>query len=126
MNKRLTRHRQTILENMKSRMDHPTAKMVFESLHSSSRLSFATVYNSLEYLVNQGYIKKLDINSDSSRYDAVMSAHAHMVCDHCRTVYDSPGQDAAKILFENITDFQIEDISITIHGKCAACIRLNV
>ena len=30
--KKLTRHRKIILENMQSRKDHPTAKMVYDSV----------------------------------------------------------------------------------------------
>jgi len=68
--KKLTRHRKIILENMQSRKDHPTAKMVYDSIRSNVKsLSFATVYNSLEYLYNNGYIKKLDSFSDSAHYD---------------------------------------------------------
>ena len=63
--KKLTRHRKIILENMQSRKDHPTAKMVYDSVRESvNSLSFATVYNSLEYLFNNGYIKKLDSFSE--------------------------------------------------------------
>lgn len=79
--KKLTLHRKIILENMQSRKDHPTAKMVYDSVRESvNSLSFATVYNSLEYLFNNGYIKKLDSFSESAHYDAILEKHSHLIC----------------------------------------------
>ena len=91
--KNLTRHRKIILENMKSRMDHPTAKMVYDSARNiTDKLSFATVYNSLEYLVESGLIKKLDIDSESARYDAMLESHAHLICKSCGAIMDHPNE----------------------------------
>ena len=43
--KSLTKHRKVILENLKNRYDHPTAKMVYDSARElTEKLSFATVY----------------------------------------------------------------------------------
>lgn len=120
--KNLTRHRKIILENMKSRMDHPTAKMVYDSARSlTDKLSFATVYNSLEYLVEAGLIKKLDIDSESARYDAMLESHAHLICKSCGTVMDHPNQEILNHMKISHFQFHSEDISITIRGNCKEC-----
>lgn len=122
MMKNLTRHRKIILENMKSRMDHPTAKMVYDSARTlTDKLSFATVYNSLEYLVEAGLIKKLDIDSESARYDAMLQNHAHLICKSCGAVMDHPSEELAGHLKVNHFSFHPDDVSITVRGTCLEC-----
>ena len=120
--KNLTRHRKIIFENMKSRMDHPTAKMVYDSARNlTDKLSFATVYNSLEYLVEAGLIKKLDINSESARYDAMLENHAHLICKTCGRVKDYSSKDFINLFKVDNFHFHSDDISITIRGTCTDC-----
>lgn len=120
--KKLTRHRKIILENMQSRKDHPTAKMVYDSVKESvNSLSFATVYNSLEYLFNNGYIKKLDSFSESAHYDAILEKHSHLICKNCRQVIDFRAIDITDKLDELTDKFTPEDIAITIRGICKTC-----
>ncbi|MDX1959840.1 MAG: transcriptional repressor [Leptospiraceae bacterium] len=120
--KNLTRHRKIILENLKSRFDHPTARMVYDSAkNSTDKLSFATVYNSLEFLVEEGLIKKLDIDSESSRYDAMLSTHGHFICKTCEKVFDIESSHLSDHLNLKDFNFSAEDISITIRGVCKDC-----
>jgi Fur family transcriptional regulator, peroxide stress response regulator len=124
--KNLTRHRKIIFENMKSRLDHPTAKMVYDSARNlTDKLSFATVYNSLEYLVEAGLIKKLDINSESARYDAMLENHAHLICKSCGAVKDYVSKDLLNLFKVDNFHFHTDDISITIRGTCSDCKDLN-
>ncbi len=117
--KTLTKHRELILKNLRERRDHPTAKMVFESTRGSvSKMSFATVYNSLEYLVRAGYVRKLNIDSESARYDAVMEPHSHLICTECGKIIDIPslkvvGEDGIQAM-----NFQIEDVTVHVMGRC--------
>ncbi|HMV43928.1 MAG TPA: transcriptional repressor [Leptospiraceae bacterium] len=121
--KKLTRHRKIILENMQSRKDHPTAKMVYDSIRSNVKsLSFATVYNSLEYLYNNGYIKKLDSFSDSAHYDAVLDKHSHLICRHCGKIIDFPNIDITDKLSSLTGIFEAEDVAVTVRGFCQTCL----
>lgn len=121
--KNLTRHRKIILENLKCRMDHPTAKMVYDSArHFTDKLSFATVYNSLEYLVSEGLIKKLDIDAGSARYDAMLDNHMHFICKSCGEVFDLPQVDLSHcILPDDRFSYESSEISVTIRGVCKSC-----
>jgi Fur family peroxide stress response transcriptional regulator len=121
--KKLTRHRQIILDNMQSRKDHPTAKMVYDSIRSNVKsLSFATVYNSLEFLYNNGYIKKLDSFSESAHYDAILEKHSHLICRNCGVVIDFPDIDISDKLTSLAGDFEPEEVAITIRGFCKSCL----
>jgi Fur family peroxide stress response transcriptional regulator len=121
--KNLTRHRKLILENLKNRLDHPTAKMVYDSVRETTeKFSFATVYNSLEYLVSQGFIKKLDIDSGSARYDGMLENHMHFICKKCGEVFDLPQPELSSCLSANQEFFyETKDVSITIRGICKNC-----
>ncbi len=120
--KNLTRHRARILESMKIRKDHPTAKMVFDTMKSETdAISFATVYNTLEYLVDNGLVKKLNIDAESCRYDGCVDNHAHLVCSKCGDVIDIPPVTIAeKIRFDKYK-FVPEEITISIKGRCGYC-----
>jgi len=121
--KNLTRHRKIILENMQARFDHPTAKMVFDSAKTSSgKLSFATVYNSLEYLVSEGLIRKLDIDAESARYDAMLHPHGHLICKQCEKVTDLSSEKFVASFQLDDFSFLPEDVSITIRGVCKTCL----
>lgn len=121
--KTLTKHRKMILENMASRKDHPTAKMVYDSARNfTDKLSFATVYNSLEYLVIQGLIKKLDIDSASARYDATLDSHSHFICRKCENVFDLPSIEITDEQLQILEkDFSPEEVTVTIRGICMNC-----
>lgn len=107
---------------MKNRKDHPTARMVFDTVkEETDRISFATVYNTLEYLVDHGYVKRLNIDSDSCRYDACLDNHAHLLCNECGCVIDVPPLNIAEsIRFEDY-DFFPEEVTISVTGTCGYC-----
>ncbi|MBK8393940.1 MAG: transcriptional repressor [Leptospiraceae bacterium] len=122
--KKLTSHRKIILENMQSRTDHPTAKMVYDSIRENVKsLSFATVYNSLEYLYKNGYIKKVDSFSESAHFDAILEKHSHLICKKCNQIIDYPDIDISDKLISIKDVFAPEDIAITIRGLCKTCVN---
>jgi Fur family peroxide stress response transcriptional regulator len=121
--KTLTKHRDLVFQDLMARKDHPTAKMVFESVKGKAdRISFATVYNSLEYLVVHGMVNKLNIESDSIRYDAFLDNHSHLVCKVCGKVSDIQGLilDSSGVNFDGL-GFQVDRMDIAVIGRCTSC-----
>ncbi len=117
--KTLTKHRELILKNLQERRDHPTAKMLFDGTKDSvKKISFATVYNSLEYLVGSGLVKKLNIDSESARYDAILEAHSHLICSDCGKILDIPALKLEGNGDFSEYNFHAQEISINIVGKC--------
>ncbi|MDF3819186.1 transcriptional repressor [Leptospira sp. 96542] len=120
--KTLTKHRELILNDLSNRHDHPTAKMVFESVKGKAEhISFATVYNSLEYLFQNKYINKLNIESDSVRYDAFLEDHSHLICKDCGMVLDVPPLKLNHNEELESLGFQIKHIDVTVTGICPTC-----
>ncbi|PJZ86416.1 Fur family transcriptional regulator [Leptospira harrisiae] len=120
--KALTKHRELIFNDLKERKDHPTAKMVFESVRGKAdKISFATVYNSLEYLVEHKMVNKLNIESDSVRYDAFLDDHSHLLCSECGNILDvAPLKLSADTDWQGL-GFQVKHVDIVVSGTCSSC-----
>ncbi|MGJ4733973.1 Fur family transcriptional regulator [Leptospira levettii] len=120
--KALTKHRELILQDLKVRHDHPTAKMVFESVRDKAdKISFATVYNSLEYLVGHKLVNKLNIESESVRYDAFLDDHSHLICHSCGTILDVPALKLDESTDWKAMGFVADHIDIVVSGTCSSC-----
>jgi Fur family transcriptional regulator, peroxide stress response regulator len=124
MRQGLTTHRQTVLEVVKESTDHPTARTVFErALIRSPKLSFATVYNALKYLVDQGMIRAVNFGEESMRYDAMLERHDHLICRKCLSVLDVTNIEPPQIGtdFPKPKGFKVEEISFQLIGLCDNC-----
>ncbi|EKJ88642.1 Fur family transcriptional regulator [Leptospira meyeri] len=120
--KALTKHRELIFNDLKERKDHPTAKMVFESVRGKAdKISFATVYNSLEYLVEHKMVNKLNIESDSVRYDAFLDDHSHLLCSDCGKILDVPPLKLSADTDWQGLGFQVKHVDIVVSGICSSC-----
>ena len=90
------------------------------------RVGRASVYRALEQLAAQGLVHKLDLGSETARYERVEPGgdhHHHMVCDTCGKVL--PFEDAT--LEQAVTKvtggagFEVRDHEIVLHGACQRC-----
>ena len=76
-----SRQREAILDNLKSRVDHPTADMLFQSLRKDDpKISLGTVYRNLGLLTEIGKIKKISDMNGIERYDYNTTDHYHFAC----------------------------------------------
>ena len=67
----LTVQRRTIAESVLQRHDHPTADQIYEDVKTRApEISRATVYRTLETLVEMGAIQRAHYLGPSSRFDA--------------------------------------------------------
>lgn len=123
MKHQLTSHRKTVFEVVKESMDHPTARQVFDrAVQKSPRLSFATVYNSLKYLSDNGLIKQVSFGEESIRYDATLSRHDHLFCRTCHQVSDLMDISIPSTnKFSLPKGFKVEEVSLKISGLCEHC-----
>jgi Fur family peroxide stress response transcriptional regulator len=121
---RATRQRRAIYAALLDRVDHPTA----EALHRIARrripgMSLATVYTTLEVLVNAGLAGRLAGADGASHYDARTDGHDHRRCLRCGRIEDldrSPHRTPA-LETCHAPGFRAVDCRIEIVGYCAAC-----
>ncbi|WP_236031031.1 Fur family transcriptional regulator [Ktedonospora formicarum] len=88
------------------------------------RLGRATVYRSVEKLVNRGLLNRVEFADGTHHYRVCgHSHHHHLTCNQCHRVVEVdiclPGEQIAKI--SNQTNFTIEGHSLSFFGCCPDC-----
>jgi len=121
----LTVQRRAILERFLGCTDHPAA----DTLHADVAarvpgLSRATVYRTLETLVELGLAVRIPHPGWEQRYDPRTDLHHHLVCDPCGAVLDheSPALDHLPRPARS-SGFVAQGYSVQFRGQCSACAR---
>ena len=88
--RRMTRQRQAVYDAVIATGGHPSAEQVFERVRRHlPHVSLATVYNSLEALVDCGQLSRVPrTDHGPARYDPRRDAHHHARCVACSKVWD--------------------------------------
>ena len=118
--------RDSILEFLKTRKDHPTADVVYMNVRKSfPNISLGTVYRNLNLLADIGEIVKIPTPDGGDRFDGRTDSHYHVVCSNCGNVFDlelDPSFDqfidkTAGEKFNGVVDSH----NILFYGKCTNC-----
>ena len=119
-----TPQRLAILEHLEGNSSHPSAEEIYQAVRKKKpSLSFATVYNTLNTLVEAGALRELTIDPDRKRYDPDTSAHHHLICMVCRGVVDIPAEIPVELPRGMARDFVVTGNHIEFYGVCAPCRR---
>ena len=122
----ITKQRRAVLQVIRDSEGHLTANEVFEDAKRLlPGISFATVYNSLRYLSNEGLIGEVRFGKDATRYDRKLERHYHAICDECGKLVDLDLRIPNALFKEasELSKFSVGTIELTLHGLCPACIR---
>ncbi len=120
----LTKQRQAVLQVIQEAEEHLTANEVFEDARRLlPGISFATVYNSLRYLKQEGLIGGVSFGNDATRYDRNLTRHDHAICRKCGKLVDLELHIPGGLLDEaaKLSRFEPESIELTLHGLCPEC-----
>ena len=120
----LTRQRRVVLEAVQAGDHHPTAAEVFDAARRKlPGLSFATVYNSLRYLREQGLIHEINFGNGASRFDRETDRHDHAICSECGKLvdFDLPQTVALTRAAARASKFKAQSIRLTLVGLCPDC-----
>lgn len=121
----LTKQRQAVLQVIQDSTKHLTANEVFEDARRIlPSISFATVYNSLRYLRNEGLIGEVRFGMDSTRFDRTLTRHDHAICIGCGSLVDLdlPIPDDFIRKGELLSKFKAESIEVVLRGRCPECL----
>ena len=127
-NLRMTRQRKVILEELKSKNNHPSADELYERVRVHlPRISLGTVYRNLEVLCELGEIQKLDLSGSIKRYDGNPLKHYHIRCVQCNRVDDAPIAPMNQLEDEiyDATVFEIIGHNLEFVGFCPECSKKN-
>ena len=120
----LTKQRKVVLETIHESHEHLTANEVFEnSKQALPSISFATVYNSLRYLKDEGLIAEISFGNGASRFDRMTSRHDHALCTGCGKLIDLELElpDELVKMAAKRSKFKPESIELTLRGLCPDC-----
>ena len=120
----ITKQRQAVLQVIRDSEEHLTANEVFDKARKiQPGISFATVYNSLRFLKEQGMIGEVRFGSDAARFDRTMDRHDHAICNECGKLIDLDLPIPEDILKkgERLSKFKAESIEIVLRGLCPEC-----
>ncbi len=121
---KVTPQRLAILSELDGDRTHPTAMELFERLRPSMpTMSFATVYNTLAALTDQGLCAARALAPGPVRFDPNVAPHDHAVCDGCGLVLDLPlpGPTASA----NVPGFAVRAVERIYRGSCVDCASSN-
>lgn len=122
----MTLNREKVMRVVKESKDHPTAKMIFGRVAKENLdVSFATVYNSIKFLLGKGYIKKVLQIGDNARFDGRMDPHGHLTCESCETMQDFELGELTRLQSMQIPfGFQGKDVCVSVMGLCSECVSM--
>lgn len=120
----LTKQREVVLKVIRDARDHLTANEVFENAKALlPSISFATVYNSLRFLKDEGHIAEIQFGSGANRFDRITSRHDHAICSRCGKLVDIDLEHPRDLLNKaaKLSKFKPESLEFTLRGICPEC-----
>ena len=122
-----SRQRESIIENLKQRKDHPTADMVYSDIRKIyPNVSLGTVYRNLSLLAGENTIRKIITDDGVLRFDYNADPHDHFICHQCGSVTDLDLTNAEEDLRQSVSksfDGEIESCTVTFYGTCEKCLK---
>ena len=114
-----------VLEYLTTKRNHPTVDEIFNELVIEiPTLSKATVYNTLDLLMEAKLARIVTIEENEKRYDADVANHGHFKCDLCGVIYDFP-VNIDDLSTDSLKGFKINDKDVYFRGVCPKCLNSN-
>lgn len=98
---------------------HPDCDEVYEELcRNDMRITRATVYNTLQALVNHGLAIEVTLDGTRVRYDGFTGLHGHFKCSNCGKIYDF---EIKKLSVSGLDGFKTQFKDVYFNGVCESC-----
>jgi Fe2+ or Zn2+ uptake regulation protein len=123
-NLKVTRPRLLILSLLHELKGHHSADELVELLQKrQTPLPRASVYNSLDALLNRGLVMLADAGPGRALYEEAATWHHHFICIDCGTVINIPCVKGEKpCLFPEWVPGIVEEAQIIFRGRCQRCL----
>jgi Fur family ferric uptake transcriptional regulator len=121
---RKTPERYAILERIYKHDGHFNAEWLYKEMQNEYRVSLATVYNTLELLLNSNLIIKHQFGQQEAQYEKAFAdkIHHHLVCTDCGKVREfSDKRIRTTIQTRRFAYFEVSNYSLYVYGICSKC-----
>ena len=123
---KLTSERQALFDEVFSKHEHVEADELLVRLRAKhKKISRATIYRTLELLVEAGVVGKLRIGEAGYRYERLHAGdhHDHLICDQCGRVIEFQSAHVPALRRQLRTEFGVEvnHACVCLTGLCPTC-----
>lgn len=124
--RRNTRQRQIVLQELRASRSHPTAGELYRQVRQQlPRISLGTVYRNLDILLEMGQaIRLAGVEGQEARYDGCVNPHLHFQCRQCGAIHDLeialPGP--ADLVGRTVEGHAITGHQTILYGTCRDCL----
>ena len=113
-----TPQRIAVVECVLENTEHPTADDVLAMAREKCpTVSRATVYNTLNLLVERGLIGMQTIKEGAVVFDPNIERHHHFIDEETGDIYDIPWDQLEVTGKEKLSDFEISEFQVILRGR---------
>jgi Fur family ferric uptake transcriptional regulator len=120
----VTRQRLAVAGAVFNAGDHPSVLELTRRLKAEGEtVGTATLYRTLQLLVETGLVRERDFGEGYSRYEPAAESHDHLICQRCGVVVEFSGERVERMLRVTADEhrFLYRRHHLEVHGLCQAC-----